>query len=80
MDARKGADKRREMILRAVADPKFRRELLRNPKNVFGVRSLTPKDIQSLAMLKRVLPAIDGMIDGISDSLLCGTGGCGGLA
>lgn len=80
MEARKGMDKRREMILRAVADPKFRRELLKNPKKVFGVKELTPEDQQSLEMLRRVLPAIDGMIDGISDSLLCGTGGCGGLA
>jgi hypothetical protein len=80
MDARKGVNRRREMILRAVVDPKFRRELLRNPKKVFGVQELTPEDKQSLDMLKRVLPAIDGMIDGISDSILCGTGGCGGLA
>lgn len=80
MSAQKGTDKRREMILRAVVDPRFRRELLRNPKKVFGVKELTTEDKQSLDMLKRILPAIDGMIDGISDSILCGTGGCGGLA
>jgi hypothetical protein len=80
MDARKRGEKRREMVLQAVVDPKFRRELLRNPKKVFGVKELTSEDKQSLEMLKRILPAIDGMIDGISDSILCGTGGCGGLA
>lgn len=80
MSAEKGMDRRREMILRAVVDPRFRKELLRNPKKVFGVTELTPEDKQSLDMLKRILPAIDGMIDGISDSILCGTGGCGGLA
>ncbi len=76
----KRADKRREMVLRALADPKFRKELLENPEKVFGVEKLTKEDIQSLRMLKRVLPAIDGMVTGISDSILCGTGGCGGLA
>lgn len=79
MDLRK-KNKRREMVLRAVVDPRFRKELLQNPEKVFGVKRLTREDKQSLDMIKRVLPALDGMIDGISDSILCGTGGCGGLA
>ena len=73
-------DKRKEMILRAVVDPKFRKKLLENPEQVFGVKELSREDKQSVRLLRKTLPGMDGVINGISDSLLCGTGGCGGLA
>ena len=73
-------DKKKEMVLRALVDPRFRKELLENPEKVFGVEKLTESDVQSVEMLRKVLPAVDGMVTGISDSILCGGGGCGGLA
>jgi hypothetical protein len=48
MTVKKGKDRRKEIISRAVVDPAFRRKLFSKPEEVFGCK-LTAEDKAALA-------------------------------
>lgn len=72
-------DLRKEILAKAAVDPSFRRKLFKDPELVFNGK-LTDKDKEILELLKKSLPAIDSIIGSLSGEILCGGGGCGGLA
>lgn len=71
-------DLRTEVIARAIADPTFRRKLFANPDRVLG--KITEGDKAALARLKKVIPALNDLVSGLAGEILCGGGGCPGLA
>jgi hypothetical protein len=74
-----GSDLRRH-IARAAADPAFRRRLFADPAAVFGGR-LTASDKAAVERMKRMMPALEGIVSSLAGEVLCGGGGgCGGLA
>jgi hypothetical protein len=70
---------KKEILAKAAVDPAFRSKLFRNPEYVFQGK-LTAKDKEAVNRLRKTLPALDGLINSLSGEILCGTGGCGGLA
>jgi hypothetical protein len=70
---------RKQIIAKAIADPSFRRKLLSSPEVVFGTK-MTKGDIAALESMKLAFPAMDTMITSLAGEVLCGGGGCGGLA
>lgn len=81
MGARKAASPnlRAEIIARAIADPAFRRKLFAKPEEVFQGK-LTGADKAALERMKRFLPALTDIVGSLAGEVLCGGGGCGGLA
>lgn len=74
-------DKRKQIIGRAVIDPEFRMRLFSEPEKVFGVEKLVKQDVQALARMRKMLPAMDDLVSSLAGEILCGGGGgCGGLA
>jgi hypothetical protein len=75
-----GADLRRHIVARAAADPAFRRRLFADPAKVFGGR-LSASDKAAVERMKKMLPALEGIVSSLAGEVLCGGGGgCGGLA
>jgi hypothetical protein len=75
-----GSDMRRQIVARAAADPAFRRKLFSDPATVFGGR-LTASDKAAVERMKKMLPALEGIVSSLAGEVLCGGGGgCGGLA
>lgn len=78
--ASSGQDMRRHIVARAAADPAFRRKLFADPAKVFGGR-LTATDKAAVERMKKMMPALDGIVSSLAGEVLCGGGGgCGGLA
>jgi hypothetical protein len=75
----KGKDLRSQIVAKAIVDPAFRRKLLKNPKTIFG-QTLSPADKEGLERIKKMLPALDSIVTSLAGEVLCGGGGCGGLA
>ena len=74
----KGLDKK-EIILKAMVDPKFRKELLSAPEKVLG--KMTREDMHMIERMKTILPGLDEMVNTMASNILCGGGGgCPGLA
>jgi hypothetical protein len=71
-------DRRAEALARAIADPAFRRKLFANPEAVFG--NVTAADRTALERMKKVIPALHDLVAGLASDILCGGGGCPGLA
>lgn len=80
MTTKKTKDMRKEIISRAVVDPAFRKKLFAKPEEIFGAK-LTIEDKASIERIKRLLPAVDALVNGLAGEILCGGGGGGcGLA
>jgi len=72
-------DLRKELITKAIVDPRFRAKLLKDPQAILG--KVTGGDKVALENMRKSLPALNSIIDSLSSSLLCGGGGgCPGLA
>lgn len=70
---------RKQIIAKAIVDPAFRQKLFTAPETVFKGK-LTKGDQAALAHMKLAFPAMDTMITSLAGEVLCGGGGCGGLA
>ncbi len=70
---------RAEIIAKAIANPAFRKKLFAKPEEVFGGK-LTAADTAALERMKRFLPALSDIVGSLAGEVLCGGGGCGGLA
>ena len=72
------ANRKKEVVARALIDPAFRKVLFANPEQVFG-RSLTQADRHALERLKTLIPHLGEVVTSLSSDILCnhGGGGCG---
>jgi hypothetical protein len=78
-DRRKLARKKRqnrELILKALTDPKFRRELKAAPERVMRKRG-TRVNRAEIALVLAAVKGIEAQIRGLADELLCLNGPCG---
>lgn len=73
------SDLRKEIVSRAIVNPAFRRKLFQNPEAIFG-EELNPQDRAALGRLQKMIPSLEGLVKSLAGDILCGGGGCGGLA
>jgi hypothetical protein len=70
--------RQKELILRALTDPKFRKSLSDNPRVTLGLSRMSPANEKEVAMLLAAVKGIEAQISALADELLCaGGGGCG---
>lgn len=67
----------KELILRALTDPNFRRELEDNPERVMG-HEISREARLEIDMVLKLIEDIDSQIMEMADKLLCNGGGGGG--
>lgn len=67
----------KELVLRALTNPKFRRLLATNPKKALGVSKLSPTNRVEIQLALATVKGIDYQISSLADELLCANGGCG---
>jgi hypothetical protein len=67
---------KKELILQALTDPKFRRLLEKEPSRALKISKLTEVQLTEVAMILEVVKGIDQQIAGMADKLLCNNGGC----
>ena len=75
MAARK-KQQNRELILKALTDPKFRRQLQQNPREVMRKRG-TRVNQAEITLVLAAVKGIEAQIKGLADELLCLNGPCG---
>ena len=66
----------RELVMRALTDPKFRKALQQNPEEALGVKGLEPVNQKEIAVVLALVKGIDAQIAALADELLCAGGGC----
>lgn len=76
MTAMANENAKKELILQALTDPKFRRLLEREPSKALKISKLTEVQLTEVAMILEVVKGIDQQISGMADKLLCNNGGC----
>jgi hypothetical protein len=73
-------DLRRQIVAKAIVDPKFRKQLFTSPEKVFG-EPVSKADAAALERIRKFLPSLDDIVTHLAGEVLCGGGGgCGGLA
>jgi hypothetical protein len=72
--------KNRELIYKALTDPKFRRLLQAKPTEALGVRSLNLEQKKEIKLVLATVKGIESHIATIADELLCANGGPCGIA
>ena len=77
--ARKRSTKKvnKELVVRALTDPEFRRQLQRNPAEALNVKKISSTRAQEVKLVLAMVKGIDRQISGLADELLCATGGGG---
>jgi len=71
--------RQKELILRALTDPAFRKLLATDPKQALGKR-ITPAVEKEVSLILTMVKSIDTQIAGLADHLLCANGGPCGIA
>jgi len=67
----KEENKNKELIIKALVDPKFRQELKESPAKVLGVKSLTEINKNEIKFVFATVKSIESMINLMADTLLC---------
>jgi hypothetical protein len=71
----------RTLVLRALTDAKFRRQLQSDPVTALGKGKLTQTQQQEVNLVLALVKGIEKQITGVADQLLCvNGGGCRGIA
>lgn len=70
----------RELILRALIDPDFRRRLEKNPAAVVGVREFSEVNKREIRLVLAAVKGIAAQIAAAADELLCAPGPPCGIA
>lgn len=69
--------RQKELVLKALTDPVFKRLLAKDPQKALG-KKVTATMQKEIAMLLAVIKGIESQISAIADELLCANGGpCG---
>lgn len=66
----------RDLVLRALTDAEFRRQLQESPAEVLGKRP-TQVNARELQLVLAAVKGIEAQIRGLADELLCANGPCG---
>lgn len=69
--------RRKELVLRALTDPKFRKLLATDPKEALGRKEITPTLQKEIGFVLAVVRGIETQISLLADELLCVNGPCG---
>lgn len=79
MKTRKISSKKvnREMVVKALTEPKFRRLLMTNPAAALGKKKLTEVQLTEVKLVLATVKGIDRQIGSLADELLCANGGGG---
>jgi len=79
MTTRKESSKtvNRKMVIRALTDPKFRRELKADPGAALGKKKLTDVQLKEVQLVLAAVKGIDQQVANLADELLCANGGGG---
>lgn len=79
MEKKRTKKANKELVLRALTDPAFRRQLVADPAKALGKRTLNAVQMKEVSFVLATVKAIDRQIGTIADELLCanGGGGCG---
>ncbi len=72
--------RQKELILRALTDPKFRKQLMAEPEKTLGLKKMTPEMLKEVKIVLAAVKGIDAQIAALADELLCANGGCGVVA
>ena len=65
----------KELILRALTEPKFRKLLQSDPEQALGVKKITAVQRKEIALVLATVKGIDQQIGHMADELLCNNGG-----
>ena len=66
------ADKhQRELIIKALTDPKFRKLLAADPAKALGVKKITTEREKEIKLVLATVKGIDVQIGAMADELLC---------
>lgn len=69
----------RELVLRALTDATFRKQLEADPEKALGKSGLTETQKQEIRLVIASVKGIENHIHGLADQLLCVNGGCRGV-
>jgi hypothetical protein len=61
----------RELILKALTDPKFRKLLVSSPAEALGIKKITTERAKEVKFILAAIKGIDTQIGAIADELLC---------
>jgi hypothetical protein len=71
--------KQKELVLKALTDPSFRKALTNEPEKALG-KKLTAKMTRELKTILKLVKGIEEQISHLADELLCANGGPCGIA
>jgi len=66
-----GTTKQRELIIKALTDPKFRKLLATEPAKALGVKKITAETAKEIKLVLATVKGIDVQISAMADELLC---------
>ncbi len=72
--------RQKELVLRALTDPQFRKMLASEPAQALGQKRLTPQAQKEVRLIIAVVKGIEAQIAALADELLCANGGPCGIA
>jgi hypothetical protein len=72
LDAKKKVNK--QLIIRALTDPKFRKVLMAEPMEAIGVRQLSAENEVEVRFVLAAVKGIEHQIAALADELLCANG------
>ncbi|EAT58184.1 hypothetical protein [Chlorobium ferrooxidans] len=76
--SRSEQQRQKDLILRALTDPKFRTLLQENPVKALEISKLTSETKKEIQFILAAVKGINTQISALADQLLCVTGGGGG--
>ena len=65
----------KKLVVQALTDPKFRKQLQTNPKAALGIKKLTAENKREIKAVLTAVKGIDSQIGSLADLLLCTNGG-----
>lgn len=72
--------RQKELILKALTDPKFRKALATNPQEALKQKRLTAEALKEVNLILAAVKGIEAQISALADELLCANGGPCGIA
>jgi CHAT domain-containing protein len=69
--AKDDKEKQRQMVLRALTEPKFRKLLETNPRAALEVETITADMEKEIRLVLAAVKGINAQISAIADELLC---------
>jgi hypothetical protein len=71
-------EKNKNMLMKALTDPKFRELLKSSPQKALGLKTITDKNKQEIAKITQLVSKFESDLASLADQLLCANGGgCG---